>query len=136
VDFSTHENMVSDFLGPSTMSFISAARSGTERENTLVDMVWCFAAIEELVRPLQPLKDQLAALEIKVVEQGHQPLNIALMHVKTMLPTQTTISIVIEDAADTGDNFLPTAHKLEFPKYNDTSDPLPWLNMCAWYFRV
>jgi hypothetical protein len=51
---------------------------------------------------------------------------------KLCSPTQTTISIVVEDATDTGDNFLPIAHKLEFPKYNDTSDPLLWLNMCEW----
>jgi hypothetical protein len=27
-------------------------------------------------------------------------------------------------------------HKLEFPKYDDTDDPLPWLNRCGCYFHV
>jgi hypothetical protein len=31
---------------------------------------------------------------------------------------------------------IPTVHKLEFPKYDGTSDPLPWLNRCDRYFNV
>jgi hypothetical protein len=31
-----------------------------------------------------------------------------------------------EDQED--DDFLPTYHKLDFPKYDGASDPLPWLN--------
>jgi hypothetical protein len=32
--------------------------------------------------------------------------------------------------------FLPTYHKLDFPKYYGTVDPLPWLNRCEHYFHV
>jgi hypothetical protein len=35
-----------------------------------------------------------------------------------------------------GGDFLPTYHKLDFPKFNDSSDPLPWLNRCKHYFWV
>jgi hypothetical protein len=31
---------------------------------------------------------------------------------------------------------VPTSHKLEFPKFDGTSDPLPWLNCCEYYFNV
>jgi hypothetical protein len=31
---------------------------------------------------------------------------------------------------------MPTTHKLEFPKFDGTGNPLPWLNMCELYFRL
>jgi hypothetical protein len=37
---------------------------------------------------------------------------------------------------DDADNFLPTYHKLDFPKSNGSGDPLSWLNHCEYYFRV
>jgi hypothetical protein len=37
---------------------------------------------------------------------------------------------------DDDDQDFPTVHKLEFPKYNGSSDPLPWLNRCDHYFKV
>jgi hypothetical protein len=39
-----------------------------------------------------------------------------------------------DDAA--GDDIVSTTHKLEFPKYDGTNDPLPWLNICERYFHV
>jgi hypothetical protein len=36
----------------------------------------------------------------------------------------------------TGGNFLMTAHKLEFPKFDSFDDPLPWLNRCELYFHI
>jgi hypothetical protein len=39
-----------------------------------------------------------------------------------------------DDAA--GDDIVSTTHKLEFPKYDGTNDPLPWLNRCERYFHV
>jgi hypothetical protein len=35
-----------------------------------------------------------------------------------------------------GGDFLPTYHKLDFPKFDDTIDPLPWFNRCEHYFWV
>jgi hypothetical protein len=37
---------------------------------------------------------------------------------------------------DDGGDFLPTYHKLDLPKFDDTNDPLAWLNRCEHYFRV
>jgi hypothetical protein len=37
---------------------------------------------------------------------------------------------------DGGDDIIPTTHKLEFPKYDGTNDPLSWLNQCERYFTV
>jgi hypothetical protein len=34
------------------------------------------------------------------------------------------------------DDFLPTYHKLNFPKFDGSCDPLPWLNRCEHYFCV
>jgi hypothetical protein len=41
-----------------------------------------------------------------------------------------------EDNTDPRGDFIPTAHKLEFPKYDGNGDPLPWLNQCERYFHV
>jgi hypothetical protein len=41
-----------------------------------------------------------------------------------------------EDDTNPGGDFVPTAHKLEFPKYDGNGDPLPWLNRCEHYFHV
>jgi hypothetical protein len=40
------------------------------------------------------------------------------------------------DEDDGGEDIMPTTHKLEFPKYDGTGDPLPWLNRCERYFPV
>jgi hypothetical protein len=40
-----------------------------------------------------------------------------------------------EDDLDDSD-FLVTYHKLDFPKFDRSCDPLPWLNWCEHYFRV
>jgi hypothetical protein len=40
------------------------------------------------------------------------------------------------DEDDGGEDIIPTTHKLEFPKYDGTGDPLPWLNRCERYFMV
>jgi hypothetical protein len=39
------------------------------------------------------------------------------------------------DAGVGGGHFHTTAHKLEFPKFNGSDDPLPWLNRCERYFH-
>jgi hypothetical protein len=40
-----------------------------------------------------------------------------------------------EDDQD-DDDFLPTYHKLNFPKFDGSCDTLPWLNRCEHYLRV
>jgi hypothetical protein len=42
----------------------------------------------------------------------------------------------VRDEDDRGEDIIPTTQKLEFPKYNGTGDPLPWLNRCERYFTV
>jgi hypothetical protein len=37
---------------------------------------------------------------------------------------------------DDGGDFLPTYHKLDFPKFDGSGDPLSWLNRCEHYFCV
>jgi hypothetical protein len=40
----------------------------------------------------------------------------------------------VEDTDE--DDFLPTYHKLDFPKFDGTGDLLSWLNRCEHYFYV
>jgi hypothetical protein len=35
-----------------------------------------------------------------------------------------------------GGDAVLMVHKLEFPKFDRTGDPLPWLNRCERYFYV
>jgi hypothetical protein len=42
----------------------------------------------------------------------------------------------VRDEDDGGEGIIPTTHKLEFPKYDGTGNPLLWLNRCERYFTV
>jgi hypothetical protein len=118
-------------------------------------------ALEAKLPKLQPLQDQVTLLEATVTEQGeqqrtlhatidlvereqerqHQELHAAIERVAA---TQRNLGQANQgrcragdDGPDTGDGaFLPTTHKLEFPKFYGTNDPLPWLNRCERYFLV
>jgi hypothetical protein len=107
------------------------------------------------------LQDQVTLLEETITEQGEQQrtLHAAIDRVEREQGRQhqelhATIDPVAaaqrnlgqanqgrrragDDGIDTGDGaFLPTTHKLEFLKFDNTSGPLPWLNRCESYFLV
>jgi hypothetical protein len=123
------------------MSSTSVVGTGSEdKEVTLKDVVMRLAAIEGIVRPLQPLREQVTLLAATVTEQGQQQiaLQLALGHVENSLadpgvprPSRCPATQGNDEA---GEDFVPTTHKLEFPKFNGTCDPLPWLNRCKHYF--
>jgi hypothetical protein len=117
--------------------------------------------LKQKLPELQPLQDQVTLLEETVTEQGEQQrtLHTAIDHVEREQGCQhqelhTAIDCIAaaqrnlgqanqgrrragDNGADTSDRaFLPTTHKLEFSKFNGTSDPLPWLNRCERYFLV
>jgi hypothetical protein len=100
----------------------------------LVDVVRRLAAIEDIVRPLQPMADQFPTLQRMTEQEQHQViLNIAVTQVENALRNQPPRGAphhlcAATDEDDPGNDFIPTAHKLEFPKFDGTSDPLPWLN--------
>jgi hypothetical protein len=116
----------------------STAGSGTDREVTLKDVVARLAAIEDIVQPLEPLHDQVNKL------QATWPIsnfNIALSRVETTvrdrgLGTGAGTGRRRTAEEDDDDQDFLTVHKLEFPKYDGSSDPLPWLNWCDRYFKV
>jgi hypothetical protein len=41
-----------------------------------------------------------------------------------------------ETEDDLGGELFQTSHKIEFPKFDSTTDLLPWLNQCERYFRI
>ncbi|KAG8083632.1 hypothetical protein GUJ93_ZPchr0016g2528 [Zizania palustris] len=127
------------------MSLTSRVGSGSDEGVTLADVVQRLKAIEDIVRPLQPIPDALNALEDTVRDQEQQQaaLNLALTRMeKQILDQQALIRPAqelgqnwpahdpgqnraamnqgragVEDGDDGGD-FLPTAHKLEFPRFD------------------
>jgi hypothetical protein len=126
------------------MSQASAVAGGTgvgEEEVTLTNVVRHLKAIEDIVWPMQPVPDALAAFEDTVREQGQQQiaLNLTLTRVEQQLQEPARgprRRAGTDDEEDLGGDFLLTAHKLEFPKFDGTGDPLPWLNRCKRYFHV
>jgi hypothetical protein len=40
------------------------------------------------------------------------------------------------DVDQAGEGINNTSHKVEFPKFNGSDDPMPWLNRCECYFRL
>jgi hypothetical protein len=121
----------------------SMAGSGTDKEVTLKDVITRLAAIEDIVRPLQPLHDQVTTLQATVADQQQQQaaFNIALTRIETTvhdrgLGVSTGAGRRRAAGEEDDDQDFPTVHKLEFPKYDGSSDPLPWLNRCNRYFKV
>jgi hypothetical protein len=86
------------------------------------------------------------ALEAVVTdqEQQHQELQDAVHHVETAQstpgvhcpPPHTRRGTGDDDTGDADHDSHTTMHKMEFPKFDDTSDPLLWLNRCERFFHV
>jgi hypothetical protein len=112
------------------MSASFAVGSGVGKDNeevTLVDIARRLSAIEEIVQPMQLVPNAVATLEGTVRDQGQQQaaLNIALTRVERQLQDlgrgfQGRHRAVADDEDDPGDDFIPTAHKLEFLKFDGT----------------
>jgi hypothetical protein len=122
---------------------MSGKDKGDELDVTLKDMVVRLAAIEAIVWPLQPLRDQVLKLVAMVTEKGQQQdaLQLTLTHVENTLadpsaPRPVHRHIAQEEDVEAGDEFMPAAHKLQFPTFDDKSYLLPWLNRCDRYFRL
>jgi hypothetical protein len=68
-------------------------------------------------------------------------LNITVTRVETAVRDQPHGGAphrrrVAADDDDPDYDFIPTVHKLEFPKFDGTGDSLPWLNIFERYFHV
>lgn len=129
------------------MSSASAARD----KPTMADVANRLTAIEEVLRTFKPLAERFTALESRVADQDQQQqaLNLVFGHVERQVACKetdtdrerhskgksTTGSGATEDAKSGGKRFS-TTHKMEFPKFDGSSDPLPWLNRCEHFFRV
>jgi hypothetical protein len=113
--------------------------AGEEPEVTLQDLARRLAAIEELIRPLVPLEEQVPALQATVggLQQQQATTTATLTRLDNTVRAIGGANGRRRNAAEEeGDPEFPTVHKVEFPKYDDTGDPLPWLNRCDRYFTV
>jgi hypothetical protein len=87
-------------------------------------------SIEEMMWSLIPLKDQVAALEASLTEQmlsaafSTSSATSALTVAASCSPTAAAFQVT----KIKNDEAFPTTHKMEFQKYDDVGDPLPWLN--------
>jgi hypothetical protein len=112
--------------------------SGTSQEATLTAMLQRLDAIEAKLEPLATIEEAL-----QTHEQQHQDLSATVTRLET---TQHDLRAArqqpdrrrpsADDGAVPGSDIMPTAHKLEFPKFDGNGDPLPWLNHCEHYFHV
>jgi hypothetical protein len=89
--------------------------------------------LDAKLQPLQPMQDQVEALEKTVCAQGEQQcaLQTTVEQVDathwnqgTGRPQQQGLRRTGDnDAEDQGGDFLPTAHKLEFPMFDSLTEP-------------
>ncbi|KAG8077129.1 hypothetical protein GUJ93_ZPchr0006g41988 [Zizania palustris] len=110
------------------MSSVSAVGDGSgsaakekEQELTMGDVARRLQAIEDMIRPLIPLHDQVAALEVSLTAQGQQQqlLNDGLLRAEHALQQGRPPTGHRHDDEDDG---FATTHKLEFPKYDSVGD--------------
>jgi hypothetical protein len=104
------------------------------------------ASMEEMIRPLVPLADTITNLEATITDQGRDQtsLHVALTWLEATVRdlgrananNQGRHRAPGTDDEDAGDDIAPSTHKLEFPKFDGSGDPLPGLNRCERYFRV
>jgi hypothetical protein len=92
---------------------------------------------------MQLVPDALMALEETMPDQGQLQtvLHITLMCLECQgqdpdRGANACRSGGYNDDDDPCSDFLPMIHKLEFSKFDNKGDPLPWLNRCEWYFHV
>jgi hypothetical protein len=66
------------------MSPAAGAGSGKETMTSIDDLAKCFTAMEEAIKPLQPLIDVVKKLAAQVADQGQQQqaLNLALLRLE------------------------------------------------------
>jgi hypothetical protein len=113
-----------------------------EKELTMAEFTSWLHAIEDMMRPLVPLHDQVAAIEATLMEQGQQQqlMNTGLIHAERALRNQdngrTPNGRRHQGDDDKNNEGFPTMHKMEFLKYDGVGNPLPWLNQCERYFCV
>jgi hypothetical protein len=92
-------------------------------------------SIEEMMWSLIPLKDQVAALEASLTEQMQQQQMLSAAFSTSSATSALTVAASCSPTAAAfqvtkikNDEAFPTTHKMEFQKYDDVGDPLPWLN--------
>jgi hypothetical protein len=97
----------------------------------------CLVAIEELIRPLVPLEEQVPAqAAVAGLQQQQATMTATLTRLDNTVRAISGANGHRRNATEEGDLELPTVHKVEFLKYDGTGDPLPWLNRCDRYFMV
>jgi hypothetical protein len=139
------------------MSTVSGSRLSTTTKAMLSTVMNRLDAMDDKLKALDPLCKKVTTLEASAEDLGAQQVTL-IMVVERVDIMQTTLNAKInhievgqrvppqdrqqaqgherqaDNDGDQGGDFLPTAHKLEFQKYDGTGDPLPWLNRCERYF--
>jgi hypothetical protein len=135
------------------MSAHSVVGSGSGKDGeeepkvTMRDVVCRLAAMEVVLCPLQPLRDQVPQLAMTLAEQVQQQiaLQLALTCMENSLhdggggrhARRRGANVNDTGAGDeVGAGGGNTTHKLELPKFDGKGDPLPWLNRCEQFFRL
>jgi hypothetical protein len=101
-------------------------KDGKKKEATLDNVVSRITAMEETVLPLVPPADQFAHLEMTVTDKGRNQtaLHVALTRIEAVVRDlgrapgnqQGWRRGLGADDDEPGDDFVPTTHKLDFPK--------------------
>jgi hypothetical protein len=143
------------------MSTVFDTSTSSKMDELLSDMITRLQAIEakqdcmgEQLKGLDPLREKVASLEAVTTEIGatQEMIAGAVEHIdRAQLTLHNKVNrLETEQRAahagrrppcggglnDADGDMMPISHKLEFPTFDATGDPLAWLNRCARFFQV
>jgi hypothetical protein len=155
------ENLILVSPGSPTMSPPTGSGSGKETPRSSDDITTRLDRLEELIHvvtsDLCDVKQQQQGLDVSLIRL-EQNVYGSSGGVHAASATNATVAVATSGdqsvapppnggnsrpsdgprhrgmEGDANDEGLPTAHKIEFPKFDIIDDPLPWLNRCERYF--
>jgi hypothetical protein len=141
-----------------------ATDAGSGKDTAVDEVVLCLDHLEELVhvvnRDLRDVKAQQTALRVSLIRleqqvsgpgEGALAVHAAKSHDSspsgmghasvTPLPPggcqdSGRCRPLDGDVEHAGEGNSSTSHKIGFPKFDGSGDPMPWLNCCERYFRL
>jgi hypothetical protein len=156
----TGDNLVSRVQGhvSTMMSTISGTKSSRKTDEVIGTILKHLDAMDAKLSWLDPISDKVPTLEaatgelgaqqdtlntvVECVDQAHATLATQVNRADTVPRDQASDRPPnnghrrTDDDDNHGGDFIASVHKLQFPKFDSSGDPLSWLNWYECYFHV
>ena len=105
-------------------------------EEKIDDLTLKLATLVAAMAALPALQGDLAALrnDFQTIQGNQAQLTVAVNHLQTQKLGE--FSGTKEPPGGDSTMVFKQGHKLVFPTYDGSEDPLPWLNRCEQYFNI